>query len=225
MTNLFFDLDGTLTHSHDGIVRCIQYALSVCGTETPEASELLRFVGPPLRESFAGLLGTVDQAHLDRAMAAYRSRFETVGIFENVVCPGISDTLETLSHSGYRLGVVTAKPTVYARRILEHFELAVYFDGVHGPDLSSRGYSKTSLIRDALAATGLAASSVGMIGDRGEDVVGAKSNGVRAIAVSWGYGSLAELEATEPEIIVNSPSALLQHLQTRRTELFGARHA
>jgi phosphoglycolate phosphatase len=219
LTNLFFDLDGTLTHSHEGIVRCIRHALSVCGTAPADGRELLRFVGPPLRESFACLLGTVEDARLDEAMAAYRARFDTIGIFENAVCPGIPVALETLSAAGYRLFVVTAKPTVYARRILEHFELAACFDGVYGPELSSRGYSKTSLIRDALDATRVAAASVGMVGDRGEDVLGARNNGVRAIAVSWGYGSLPELEAAGPDVIVGSAPELLEHLQAGRTDL------
>ena len=214
LTNLFFDLDGTLTHSHEGIVRSIQHALSVSGTEPAAAADLLRFVGPPLRESFASLLGTVDDSRLDEAMAAYRARFDTIGILENVVCPGIPGALETLTRIGYRLSVVTAKPTVYARRILEHFELAACFDAVYGPDLSSRGYSKTSLIRDALAATDVAPASVVMVGDRGEDVLGARCNGVRAIAVSWGYGSQAELEAAAPDVIVGSPSELLEHLRS-----------
>ena len=170
-----------------------------------------------MRESFASLLGTADEARLDLAMAAYRERFDTIGIFENAVCPGIPDALETLSQSGWYLSVVTAKPTVYARRILEHFELAACFEGVHGPDLSSRGYSKTSLIRDALAATGCAPDSVGMVGDRGEDMLGARSNGVGAIAVSWGYGSLPELEAAAPYVIVASPAELLAHLQVGRS--------
>jgi phosphoglycolate phosphatase len=219
LTNVFFDLDGTLTHSHEGIVRCILHALSVCGAEPADGSEMLRFVGPPLRESFARLLGTVDDARLDEAMDAYRARFDTIGIFENVVCPGIPEALETLSKTGYRLFVVTAKPTVYARRILEHFELAACFEGVYGPDLSSRGYSKTSLVRDALDATGVAPASVAMVGDRGEDVLGARSNGVWAIAVSWGYGSQPELDAAGPDVIVDSAMELVEHLQRCRTAL------
>src|SRR2546422_10468572 len=88
MKHLFFDLDGTLTHPHEGITRCIQHALRLGGVEPPAATDLLRFVGPPLRESFAILLATTDDDRLDDAMVAYRARFETIGIFENAICPG-----------------------------------------------------------------------------------------------------------------------------------------
>ena len=133
--NLFFDLDGTLTHPHEGITRCIQHALKAAGVDPPAATELLRFVGPPLRDSFALLLATTDDARLDQALSAYRARFETIGIFENSLCPGIPVALERLAGAGLQLSVVTAKPTVFARRVLAHFGLGAFFDGVYGPDV------------------------------------------------------------------------------------------
>ena len=64
-----------------------------------------------------------------------------------------------------------------------------------------------------MKATGFAPLSVSMIGDRGEDVVGARDNGVHAIAVTWGYGTEAELEAARPDRIVRSTAELLQYLE------------
>lgn len=213
LRNLFFDLDGTLTHPHEGVTRCIQHALRVAGIEPPAAADLIQFVGPPLRDSFAVLLATTDDARLDDAMSTYRARFETAGIFENAICPGIPAALEVLTGTGHRLSVVTAKPAVFARRVLEHFGLGAFFGGVYGPDLSSRDYSKSSLIRTALEATGFSPQTVGMIGDRGEDVTGARANGVHAIAVTWGYGTDAELAAARPDRIVRSTVELLEYLE------------
>jgi phosphoglycolate phosphatase len=154
LRNLFFDLDGTLTHPHEGITRCLQHALRVSGIEPPAATDLVRFVGPPLRESLAVLLATTDDVRLDEAMSAYRARFDTTGIFENAICPGIPAALDTLTRAGHHLSVVTAKPTVFAPRVLDYFGLGVFFAGVYGPELSSRDCSKSSLIRTALEATG-----------------------------------------------------------------------
>jgi phosphoglycolate phosphatase len=210
---LFFDLDGTLTHPHEGITRCIQHALRSGGMEPPAASDLVRFVGPPLRDSFALLLATTDEARLDAAMAAYRTRYEATGIFENAVCPGIPEALEGLAVNGYHLSVVTAKPVVFARRVLDHFGLSRFFSGVYGPDLSTRGYTKGTLIRTALETTGFAPESVGMIGDRGEDIHGARANAVHAVAVTWGYGSDEELAAARPDRTVRSTVELLEYLQ------------
>jgi phosphoglycolate phosphatase-like HAD superfamily hydrolase len=144
LTNLFFDLDGTLTHSHEGIIRCINHALIDAGAGARSDGELRPFLGPPLGEAFAALLDTTDDERVEQAVRAYRSRFEAVGMFENVVCPGIPAALDALSRAGYSLHVVTVKPTVYARRILEHFTLdllatlrndAAKKDRVSGPSI------------------------------------------------------------------------------------------
>jgi phosphoglycolate phosphatase len=210
---VFFDLDGTLTHSHDGIVRCINHALMVAGAGARSPNELRPFVGPPLRESFATLLETTDEPRVEQAMVAYRRRFEAIGMFESSVCPGIPEALEELAIGGLDLHVVTAKPTVYARQILDHVALGRFFTGVYGPELTSREYSKASLIRAALQAIGCDPAVTAMIGDRGEDIIGARSNGVSAIAVTWGYGDVAELEAAFPDAIARSPAELKGHLK------------
>jgi phosphoglycolate phosphatase-like HAD superfamily hydrolase len=56
-----------------------------------------------------------------------------------------------------------------------------------------------------------------MIGDRAEDMTGPRANGVHAIAaaVSWGYGTEAELTAAAPDMIVQSPKDLLAYLNAR----------
>jgi phosphoglycolate phosphatase len=210
---VFFDLDGTLTHSHDGIVRCIIHALTATGVDARSPSELRPFVGPPLQESFATLLGTTDETRVEEAMVAYRSRFEAIGMFESSVYPGIPEALEELATDGLDLHVVTAKPTVYARQILDHFALGRFFTGVYGPELTSRECSKVSLIRAALQAIGCNPEMTAMIGDREEDITGARRNGVAAIAVTWGYGDLAELEAASPDAIARSPADLKGHLE------------
>lgn len=214
LERLFFDLDGTLTHPHEGITRCLQHAIRSSGIEPPAAADLVRFVGPPLRDSFAVLLATTDEARLDAAMSAYRTRYEATGIFENAVCPGIPEVLKVLAANGHHLSVVTAKPTVFALRVLQHFGLDGFFSGVYGPDLSSRGYTKSTLIRTALEATGFAPGSVWMIGDRGEDIHGARANGIRSIAVTWGYGTDEELSAARPDRTVRSTVELLECLIT-----------
>ena len=91
--NLLFDLDGTLTDPVVGITRCIRHALSCLGREAPAEGELARFVGPPLRGTFAELLETTDTALVERAIARYRERFVDVGMFENQVYPDVAGGL------------------------------------------------------------------------------------------------------------------------------------
>jgi phosphoglycolate phosphatase len=207
--HLFFDLDGTLTDSREGIARCMQYALGELGAhgDTPEA--INQQVGPALHTSFANLLRTSDVDRLDLAVATFRQRFEQVGMFENAVYPGIETAIEEFAVSGFTLLVVTAKPRVYARRILEHFNLAHRFSGVYGPELAHRGYSKESLIRQACAEEHVVARETVMIGDRAEDILGAKRNGLLSIGALWGYGGRVELESAQADYLVESSDELV----------------
>ena len=219
---LLFDLDGTLIDSREGIVRCIQHALDHLGRSIPPGLDLARYVGPPLPAAFGSLLDTTESTLVEQAVTAYRDRFERVGIFENSVFPGIAAALATFQSAGDTLHVVTAKPAAYARRILEHLGIAQHFHAVHGPELHDRHYTKESLIREALMRYDISRNAV-MIGDRGEDILGARVNGLGSIAVAWGYGSPDELGVAGPQYVVNSPLELVDVIERQRREMSEAR--
>jgi phosphoglycolate phosphatase len=211
---LLFDLDGTLTDPGTGITRCIQHALSGLGRPVPSSRDLAGCVGPPLRDSFAALLGTEDAVVVERAIALYRQRFASVGMFENEVYPGVAAGLERLRAGRHELLVVTSKPHVYAREILAHFGLLPTFATVYGSELSGERADKASLLRHVLAVEGPREGSF-MVGDRRHDVEGAHANGLEAVGVLWGYGSRAELEAAGADELVESMSELVEWTSRR----------
>ncbi|HEY4371575.1 MAG TPA: HAD hydrolase-like protein [Burkholderiales bacterium] len=193
MPTLFFDLDGTLTDSKPGITRCIQHALERLGHAAPHADELEWCVGPPLKASFARLTGNSDEQLLERAVEHYRERFSTVGLFENALYPQVAETLRALQGEGYRQFVVTAKPHVYARRIVEHFGLMGPIEIVYGSELDGTRGDKADLIAHVLETHALDPNDAVMIGDREHDVLAATACGVSAIGATWGYGGHEEL--------------------------------
>jgi phosphoglycolate phosphatase len=192
--NVLFDLDGTLTDPREGIVGCIKHALVALQRSVPNDDVLATLIGPPLRDTFGELLGPRSSTdEVEVAIAAYRERFATVGMFENTVHKGIPEVLEALSTRGARLFVATSKPRVFAERILEHFDLAKHFDAIYGSELDGRLADKTELVRHALTASSLAPTDTVMVGDRLHDVVGALRNNVFPVGVLWGFGSEHEL--------------------------------
>ena len=206
---LLFDLDGTLTDPGCGIARCIQYALSGLGRPVPASTELAWCIGPPLRESLAVLLDGNDPALVERAVALYRARFASFGMFENEVYPGVADALASLRADGHQLLVVTSKPHVYARAVLRHFGLSSVFGAVYGSELSGERGDKVSLLNHVLSVEGRGEPSF-MIGDRRHDIEGAHANGLQAVGVLWGYGSRAELDAAGADDLVDSTSELVE---------------
>jgi phosphoglycolate phosphatase len=209
MPTIFFDLDGTLTDPKPGITRSIQYALSKLDRLPPPEDELTWCIGPPLRASLKKLLGTDDL--VDKALSLYRERFADIGIFENVVYPGIEDTLSALAKSGRRLFVATSKPSVYAERIIDHFKLSTYFEHVFGSELDGRRSDKTDLLGYVLQAMRVDPLQTIMIGDRSHDMIGARNNRMTAVGVLYGYGSKEELVAAGAHHVCTTPYGLLDH--------------
>lgn len=214
VTTVLFDLDGTLTEPFEGITRSIQYALTQLGATIPTQTELAYYIGPPLRQTFALLLDTSDAQVIEEAMRLYRVRFGDVGLFENTLYDGIVDLLASLQRASVPLFVVTAKPRIYAVRIIEHFGLAQYFTGIYGAELDGRFDNKADLVEHLLEQERLLAAATVMVGDRREDVIAAKTHGVGTIGVTYGYGSSQELREAGADSICGSPQELLTLFQT-----------
>lgn len=208
LNTIFFDLDGTLTDPKPGITGSIQYALEKLGRPVPTQDELAWCIGPPLRGSFATLIG---EELADRGVELYRERFGDVGLFENSLYPDIKATLATLKPRA-RLFVATSKPHVFATRIVEHFGLSPYFEHVFGSELDGTRVHKYDLLAFALEQTGTDPARAIMIGDRSHDIVGAKKNGIDGIGVLYGYGSREELLEAGAVHLCATPRAILDHL-------------
>ncbi len=205
-THLFFDLDGTISDPEQGITRCIQHALNSLNRHVPATHELRFAIGPPLRQTFAQLLNTTDEDEIGSAVALYRERFSTVGLFENTLYDRVPEVLTELVSSGYCLMLVTAKPKLYACRIIDHFGLRGHFTEIYGSELNGRFDDKGELIAHILQTESLTSEACIMVGDRVYDVEAAHRNGVRAIGALWGFGSRDEL--AESDVLCERPDSL-----------------
>jgi phosphoglycolate phosphatase len=187
--------------------------LHCAGVASPSATELQRWVGPPLMHSFAQLLGAeMGAPSVAAAIAAYRERFTAVGMFENAVYEHIPNALDELASRGARLYVATSKPRIYAERILEHFGLAPRFVTIFGSELDGRLGDKTELIAHVLETAALDPTDSVMIGDREHDMIGAVRNHVYPVGVLWGYGSDEELRGAGARQLLSTPAEIPQLL-------------
>ncbi len=204
-----FDLDGTLIDSEPGITACIRHAFDRLGVPAP--SELRPWIGPPLRHSFAPLLGH-DTARVEAAVDYYHERFATLGWREHAVYPGIAAAIARLRAAGHTLAVVTSKPERHARPIVESLPFGGAFDRLYGPDPSSAHSEKATMIAAALADFGAAPEQAAMIGDRRFDIEGAVANRVRGIGVLWGFGDREELQQAGAQDLARDPAHLAELL-------------
>lgn len=203
---VFFDLDGTLTDSGPGIKASINYALNKMNiAELGWDSDWV--VGPSLWGTFKKL-GVIEE-RLDEAVSLYRDRYNVKGYIENSVYEGIPDQLATLKSMGYLLCVATAKPTISAISILEYFKLRQHFSFEFGSNLDGSLSDKSALLKHALEVTSIDPKDSLMIGDREYDILGAKSNLIKSIGVSYGYGSKNELKEAHADFLIETPVELV----------------
>lgn len=202
---ILFDLDGTLTDSGEGIINCAILALEHFGLPIPSRETLRVFVGPPLHESFVRFGVPADKAA--EAVEVYRSRYIPIGKFENTPYPGIRELLEKLKAEGHKLYVATSKPEQMSIDILEHFDLAKYFDRICGASLDTSRTDKAAVIAYLQKLTGKGEHTI-MVGDTKFDVIGAKKHGIPTIGVSWGYGTVEDLQNAGAAAIAHSMEEL-----------------
>lgn len=205
---IFFDLDGTITDSGDGIKNSASYALNKFGISVPDKSELNKFIGPPLIGSFMNYYG-MSHEDADLAVTYYREYYSVKGIYENTLYNGVTDMLKALKDAGKTIVLATSKPEIYANLILRHFGIDKYFSYVCGAEMDHRRTDKHEVIEYALETADVAdRSRVIMIGDRHHDIDGAKKASLRSVGVTYGYGSSDELKNAGADFITDSAEAL-----------------
>ncbi len=204
---ILFDLDGTLTDPGEGITNSVAYALNKFGIETPDKTQLYKFIGPPLIQSFREYFSfsEKDAAH---AVKFYREYFKDKGIFENKVYDGIIPMLNVLSHTK-KLIIATSKPEIFAKRIADKFQLTGYFDFIAGSELDGTRINKDEVIKYALSSCNIPVSDkIIMAGDRKYDISGAKKTGIASIGVLYGYGTHEELLSAGADYIAETVKKL-----------------
>jgi phosphoglycolate phosphatase len=215
MASVLFDLDGTLTDAREGIEGCIRHAVRSVGGDIHPDADLTKYIGPPLRNSLSELLKHPSQEMVEEALRLYRERFEARGMFENSVYPGIVDLLTHIGVRPWRAYVVTSKPKLYADRIIGHFHLEAFFTRIYGSRMDGELTRKEDLIRHVLKEESIPPASAIVVGDRDEDIRGARANGADSIGVTYGYGGRQELESAGATWICDSPEAVLEVLTSR----------
>ena len=205
---VLFDLDGTLTDPKEGITKSVQYALANFGIIEENRNKLLPFIGPPLNKSFQNFYGLSPEQAM-QAVSYYREYFSEKGMYENILYNGIPEMLRELNNQNKTLYVVTSKPTFFLEKIIDHFHLEKYFSKVIGPDMDLSNADKAILVRTVLELhPDTNRELFVMAGDREHDIIGAQSNTVASIGVTYGAGSVEEIKKANPTHIADSVDEL-----------------
>jgi len=204
---VLFDLDGTLVDSRGTIAASIAWALGQIGHDGAGGPPVEALIGMPLFDIFTVTYGFERDAAL-RAIDLYRAHYDRISPQGSRIYDGVPEDLGKLRARGLGLYVATVKPTPIARKVLADVGLAAFFDGVAGASMGPERRDKASIIAHALDRFGLDPADSLMVGDRDQDVNGARSNGLRAVGVTYGFGGADEIAAARPDAVVTTPGAI-----------------
>lgn len=210
-----FDCDGTLVDSQHAIVACMAAAHGAEGLAAPQADAVRRVIGLPLLECMARLApGHPEDSHA-RLTEAYKQAFFTLRQHPDHHEPlfdGALTALDRLEAAGYLLGIATGKARRGLDAVLERHGLASRFVTLQTGDLGP-GKPHPAMLERAIAETGVSAEDAVMVGDTSFDMLMARSAGVHAVGVGWGYHPPEELRAAGAHVVIDSfdqlPAVLL----------------
>lgn len=207
---VLFDLDGTLTDSREGIVNSVKYTIEKLGGAMLDQQTLLKFIGPPLQDSFMEYCGYSREKALE-SVSVFRERYAPVGQYENQAAPGIREVLERLKAKGYTLALASSKPEELCVSICQRFGFTPFLSAVTGSPVNA-DWEKADVIREAMRRLGLTDADkpeLLMVGDRKYDVLGAAECGIPCVGVEFfGYAAPGELEEAGAAAVVQTPEEL-----------------
>lgn len=190
---VIFDLDGTLVDSTPDLTAAVnavrdRYGLAPIGRDT-----VVTMVGHGARKlcerAFAADLPS---SEFELAYATFLSVYAEGCTTATTAYPGMLDLVAELSGHSIALGLVTNKPDLMTRRVLDYFGLTPYFGCVVAGDTLPVKKPDPAGLRLAMRTLQTTPNETVMVGDSGVDAQTAANAGCRFVLVEWGYASAAE---------------------------------
>jgi len=209
-----FDLDGTLIDSRADITRSVNLALARMNLPQLHESRITDFVGNgmtvlmerSLRET-TGL--QPESALIQEGVRLLKEEYANHLLDQTLLCPHVREGLDRLSWA--RFAVVSNKPEVFSRRILEGLGIGSRFSIVLGGDSTPKHKPDPASLLMAMKYCNVPASLTAMIGDSPVDMQAGKAAGVTTCGVLGGYRPAKELEATGCDLLIDSLLELADH--------------
>lgn len=210
---VIYDLDGTLLDTTEGILESIKYAAIQLGYCELPHEILLKFIGPPIQESYQKYYNC-DKQEAQIAANIFRDYYKNKSLLKAKPYEGIFELCNQLKKTGMKQAVATYKREDYALELLTHFGFHNYMNAMHGAD-NNNILSKSDIIRLCMKEMRLTNTDCVYIGDTEKDVISANEIGLDFIGVTYGFGFKTKEDLKPyPNIgVVNSVGEIIQLLK------------
>jgi len=203
MKNLFFDFDGTIANTQEGVINALNYMAKELKMKNLGEDIYTKFIGPSLPDGLARYYPDFPKSRYQEAIKTYQAFYNTKGIYQLKLYDQMEETLAKLQSDGYKLYVSTVKPESLVKILVPHLGLDQYFSGVYGAsDDETTRNTKKAILRYGMDDAGVSAADTLMIGDRMTDMEGGLENHTHTLGVLYGFGDKKELADSGAEHIV-----------------------
>lgn len=205
-----FDLDGTLIDSLADIAESINRMLDARGYPRCQQEVFKQMVGDGMEKLVERALpqDVRNEALIKVCVEEYRAHYDTLWNAQTRPYPGIVEMLKTLQARGMKLGVISNKAHRFTVPMTEHFFGADVFDHILGQRTEVPRKPSPDAAHEMATFLGLRTDEMAYVGDSGIDMQFAKSSGMRAVGVRWGFRSEAELIECGADVLLSSPAEL-----------------
>lgn len=209
---VIFDLDGTLLNTIADLANSTNHALKQCGFPEHEVSEYPFFVGNGINKLFERALpeGERSEENILKVRKEFVPYYDKHNADFSTPYPGIPELLEELQAKGIKIAVASNKYNEATQKLIKHYFPNIRFTAVFGQREGINTKPDPTIVNDILAIAQTAKDEVLYVGDSGVDMQTAINSGVTSCGVTWGFRPRAELEAFNPDYIVDSPKEILE---------------
>jgi len=113
---------------------------------------------------------------------------------------GMATLIKDLKDNGCRLGIVTNNATANVYLFLQRYGLNQFDFVIENKNI----FNKNRALCRAIRQYNFPKQNIYYIGDEVKDIKAAKENGIRSVAVSWGYNTAQRLIKEKPDFLVNN---------------------
>ena len=211
-----FDLDGTLLSTLDTITYHLNNTLREAGIPEITVEDCRSFIGDGARQLVTRACakgGVADTRTVDRVLGVYNAAYNSAPLPYTAPYPGVTELVDALFARGVKLAVVTNKPEVTAKQLIDHFfgdRFAIVRGGREGAVLKPDPTETLSVMGEL----GVSSLATAFIGDTAVDITTGKNARVGiCVGVSWGFRDKAELLSAGADLLVDTADGLYRELE------------
>lgn len=209
---VILDLDGTLVDSLRDIGESVNECLGLLGLPEYPIDRYRYMVGEGVPTLCRRALDGAHPHYLNRLIELSRIRYRTRILVHTSPYPGITEMVSSVAKLGCTLAVLSNKPHAMTVRIVRAYWNESTFAFVQGYVHEEQRKPNPQHVFEMCQSLGITPGEVCLVGDTPTDVETAHNAGARAIAVTWGFRTRADLAAARAETIVDTPDEVLREL-------------